>query len=287
MSVMPVDHGPALASHEAATPARGAVSRSVSGPACAHPTAAVAREFRALSEFSGSTALVVAAVAAAASTVLAIQLDAPDPVALVAGYATLAATAGICAARITARYSAPATQAVGPAAEPRSSAESHEREPVPGSGPKTPLLFAANEANGQATDNTEPVFPIALSTGAPNAARATHDDGERVSGGQRRERKAASRPSGVDDAAWKRVDRLRVADAARLWCGLTPGHHASADVMTRASAILDAIERGELPKSENAGILAQYRNGWHTEIDRNALKAWAASNGHVPRFLQE
>lgn len=280
---MPVDHCPALAPHEAATPARAAVIGAVAGPAGARQTAAVVRAFGPISGFFGSTAVAGGAVLAAAATVLAIQLDASDPVALVAGYVTLAATAGICAARLAVRYSAPATQAVGRAAAPESRAEHQEREPIPEAFPRTSPPLAANEGDDQATDNIVPASPF---LGAPEAGIATRDAAARDSRGGRAERKTR-RPSDVDDAAWKRVDRLRVADAARLWCGLTPGHHATAEVTTWASAMLDAIERGELAKSESAGILAQYKNGWHTEIHRAALKAWATSNGHAPRFLQD
>lgn len=286
MSVMPVDHCPALAPHEAATPARVAVIGSVTGPAGARQTGAVARAFRPIAGFFGSTAVAGGAVLAAAATVLAIQLDAPEPIALVAGYVTLAATAGICAARLAARYSAPAAHAAGRTAAPESRTEHRAPEPIPESFPRPSLPLAVNDGDDQATVSAAPASPIPSSMGAPDAGIGARDDAARDSRGDRTERETRRR-SDVDDAAWKRIDRLRVADAARLWCGLTPGHHATAEVMTWASAILDAIERGELAKSESSGILAQYKNGWHTEIHRTALQAWAASNGHAPRFLQD
>ena len=90
-----------------------------------------------------------------------------------------------------------------------------------------------------------------------------------------------------DYAAWQRVGKLRVADASRLWCGIEPGHHATPEVMAWACAILDAIERDELPKSESTAALAQYKIGWHTEVRRDALQAWAKSKGHAPRFLSD
>jgi hypothetical protein len=102
---------------------------------------------------------------------------------------------------------------------------------------------------------------------------------------RRSEPKKTRRHADPDYAAWKRAGKLRVADAARLWCGMTPGCHATAEVMAWASTILDAVDRGELPKSESAGILAQYKNGWHTEIQWDALTGWARSKGHSPRFL--
>jgi hypothetical protein len=87
--------------------------------------------------------------------------------------------------------------------------------------------------------------------------------------------------------AWKLVGKLRVADASRLWCGIEPGHHTTPEVMAWASAILDAIERGELAKCESTGPLAQYKIGWHTEIQRDALQTWAKLKGHSPRFLRD
>jgi hypothetical protein len=92
-------------------------------------------------------------------------------------------------------------------------------------------------------------------------------------------------PAEPDYAAWARADKFRVADAARLWCGLMPGDHITDEVTTWASAMLAAVERGDLPKCKTTGVLAQYKNGWHTELRRDDLKAWAASNGQAPRFL--
>jgi hypothetical protein len=90
-----------------------------------------------------------------------------------------------------------------------------------------------------------------------------------------------------DYAAWKRVEALRVADASRLWCGIEPGHPANPEVMAWAAALLEAIERGELENRGSTGVLAQYKIGWHTEVQRHALKAWAESKGHSPRFLRD
>ena len=94
-------------------------------------------------------------------------------------------------------------------------------------------------------------------------------------------------PVGPDYAAWARVENLRVADAARLWCGLAPGDHVTDEVSKWASAMLEAVRRGELAKCESTGVLAQYKIGWHTEVPREALKAWALAQGETPRFLAD
>jgi hypothetical protein len=94
-------------------------------------------------------------------------------------------------------------------------------------------------------------------------------------------------PVGPDYAAWARVENLRVADAARLWCGLAPGDHVTDEVTKWASAMLEAVKRGELAKCETTGVLAQYKIGWHTEVPREALKAWALAQGQTPRFLAD
>jgi hypothetical protein len=99
--------------------------------------------------------------------------------------------------------------------------------------------------------------------------------------------KSAGKSSEPDYAARARVDRLRVADASRLWCGIEPGHAATPEVMAWADAILEAIEHGEMPRSDSTGPLMHYRIGWHTEIPRDALKVWARSKGHAPRFLRD
>jgi hypothetical protein len=92
-------------------------------------------------------------------------------------------------------------------------------------------------------------------------------------------------------SAWSLVATLRVSDASRLWCGIEPGCPASQESIAWAQAILDAIKRGELPICERAGIdririnQEQANPGWHTQIAREALKAWAQSHGHTPTFL--
>jgi hypothetical protein len=92
--------------------------------------------------------------------------------------------------------------------------------------------------------------------------------------------------------AWSLVTKLRVSDASRLWCEIEPGCPASQECIAWAQAILDAIRRGELPVCERAGInrpraeQERANPGWHTEIEREALKVWAQSHGHAPTFLR-
>lgn len=94
-------------------------------------------------------------------------------------------------------------------------------------------------------------------------------------------------------AAWKLVSKLSVSDAAHLWCGLEPGSRATEECIAWASAMLDAIRRGELAICERPRLtqpaIDQERNSptWQTEIARDALKTWAASHGHLPRFLDK
>jgi hypothetical protein len=170
---------------------------------------AAVRRLYAILGRSGVTTLLAGVVLAFLCTGWALWNAVPYPIALLAGYMTVIASACVCAAVVIVRHSAPT------AAE----------EPV-------------------VAKSKEPNYP-----------------------------------------AWKLVDKLRVADAARLWCGFEPGHQATPEVTAWACAILDAVERGELPKAESVGVLAQYKIGWHTEVRRDTLKAWAKSKGHAPRFL--
>jgi hypothetical protein len=56
--------------------------------------------------------------------------------------------------------------------------------------------------------------------------------------------------------------------------------------------MFNAIKGGELAVSAKAGASSETidwerRNpNWATEIERSALKQWAATYGHSPRFLQ-
>jgi len=101
-----------------------------------------------------------------------------------------------------------------------------------------------------------------------------------------------SATSAPNYAAWCLVDTLRVSDAARLWCGIEPGCAASQESMAWAQAMLDAIKRGELSIRERTGINRpkieheRANPGWHTEIARSDLKAWAQTYGHAPQFLR-
>ena len=92
-------------------------------------------------------------------------------------------------------------------------------------------------------------------------------------------------------AAWNLVTTFRVSDASRLWCDIEPGCAASQESLAWSQAMLAAIKSGELPICKRAGasketIDRERENpNWATEIERAALKSWADSHGHLPRFL--
>ncbi len=92
-------------------------------------------------------------------------------------------------------------------------------------------------------------------------------------------------------AAWRIVSKLSVSDASRLWCDIEPGCPASQESIAWAQAMLDAIRRGELPVipkpavKQLPGTPERIGPNWHSEISRDALKAWARQHGHSPRFL--
>jgi hypothetical protein len=92
-------------------------------------------------------------------------------------------------------------------------------------------------------------------------------------------------------AAWNLVRTFRVSDASRLWCDIEPGCAASQESLAWSQAMLAAIKSGELPTCKTAGastdIIDRERANpnWATEIERAALKSWADSHGHLPRFL--
>jgi hypothetical protein len=93
-------------------------------------------------------------------------------------------------------------------------------------------------------------------------------------------------------AAWKVMKRLRISDASRLWCDIEPGSAASQESLAWAQAMFSAIKNGELAVSESVGTTQEAADreranpNWATEVDRAALKRWAAAYGHSPRFLQ-
>lgn len=225
------------------------------------------------------TTLVVGTVAAVACTVWAVRLEVPYQVALLAGYITLAATACLCAALVAVRYSAPATGVVARNAEAEAAAEQSEPE-------ATAAKFEAETAAAKSETEvtTEKIESGSILEGGRLEETRT-EEARAESSVPRSKPKSSNRKRVPDYAAWKHAGELRVADAARLWCGIEPGCHATAEVMEWASTMLDAIDRGELPKSGNTAILAQYKNGWHTAIQTDALRAWAKAKGYSPRFL--
>jgi hypothetical protein len=93
-------------------------------------------------------------------------------------------------------------------------------------------------------------------------------------------------------AAWKLVSELRVSDACRLWCDIEPGSAYSQEAIAWASAMLDAIKKGELPilqRTDGGKDLEERERthpSWRTRISREALKSWALSHGFCPAFLE-
>jgi hypothetical protein len=166
---------------------------------------------------------------------------------------------------------APAIEIVEPAVEP-----SPADDPAP-----VDEVVAADE---EADEEPEPPAEIAARPTRRRARlRARHSEPDGFDAGE----DPGPVHIGPDYAAWARFDRLRVADAARLWCGLSPGDHVTDEVTKWASAMLEAVTRGELAKCESTGVIAQYKIGWHTEVPREALKTWALAQGQTPRFLDD
>jgi hypothetical protein len=92
-------------------------------------------------------------------------------------------------------------------------------------------------------------------------------------------------------AAWNHVKTFRVSDASRLWCDIEPGCAASQESLAWSQAMLAAIKSGQLPvckqtaQSKEAMDRERANPNWATEIERAALKTWADTHGHLPRFL--
>ena len=101
--------------------------------------------------------------------------------------------------------------------------------------------------------------------------------------------KASARVSG----AWKHVSKLRVSDAARLWCDVEPGAMLTQEVIAWGCVLVDAIENGELPcirseaQHKGSASYSYDKPHWSTEVTRDALKAWARTRGFSPSFLQD
>jgi len=92
--------------------------------------------------------------------------------------------------------------------------------------------------------------------------------------------------------AWKLTQTFSVSDACRLMCDIEPGSMVTQDCIAWAKALLEAIERRELPVVETAkasGLLAdrKAKPNWHSEITREALKSWTQLRGISPQFLQD
>jgi hypothetical protein len=92
--------------------------------------------------------------------------------------------------------------------------------------------------------------------------------------------------------AWKLTQTFSVSDACRLMCDIEPGSMVTQDCIAWAKALLEAIERRELPVVETAkasGLLVdrKAKPNWHSEITREALKSWTQLRGISPQFLQD
>ncbi len=104
---------------------------------------------------------------------------------------------------------------------------------------------------------------------------------------------ATATPQIPNYAPWKIVSKLNIANASRLWCGIEPGHPYSQESMAWSTAMLDAVRTGALPIAERPNVAKEVLERekanptWHTEVTREALKAWATSNGHSPEFLRD
>ena len=97
--------------------------------------------------------------------------------------------------------------------------------------------------------------------------------------------------AGPNIRAWRLVSELRVSDACRLWCDIEPGAPYSQEAIAWATAMLDAIKKGELPILARSGAdrdddRERNQPSWRTRISRDALKSWAAAHGYCPAFLE-
>ncbi|MCC6889231.1 MAG: hypothetical protein IT536_11915 [Hyphomicrobiales bacterium] len=208
---MPINQSPVDALNPSAT-ARPAPSGSSDRGAPLRRLADGTAALQAAIGIPGLAALAGGSAFAAIGTAWAISVDVPAPLALMIGFCTLAASAGLSAA----------------------------------------VMVIAN-----AVTHTPPV---------PSGRRLPNY------------------------AAWKLLSTLSVSDAAHLWCDLEPGSRATEECIAWASAMLDAVKRGELATCERPDRAdGRERNSptWQTVIARDALKAWALSHGHLPRFLDD
>jgi hypothetical protein len=99
-------------------------------------------------------------------------------------------------------------------------------------------------------------------------------------------------PKPTISGAWKLTRTFSVSDACRLMCDIEPGAMVTQDCIAWSRALLEAIERRELPIVETAkasGLLAdrKAKPNWHSVITREALKSWTQLRGISPQFLQD
>jgi hypothetical protein len=79
--------------------------------------------------------------------------------------------------------------------------------------------------------------------------------------------------------AWKHVDILTLAQAARLWCDIDPDLSDTLDTSAWTKALFFAGRKGELK--------VNYREGTPMTATRDALKEFAKKNNYDPRFLRD
>jgi hypothetical protein len=99
-------------------------------------------------------------------------------------------------------------------------------------------------------------------------------------------------PKPTISTAWKLTQSFSVSDACRLMCDIEPGAMVTQDCIAWARALLEAIERRELPVEEGAktsGVPSdrKAKPNWHSVITREALKSWTQTRGIIPQFLQD
>jgi hypothetical protein len=99
-------------------------------------------------------------------------------------------------------------------------------------------------------------------------------------------------PKPTISTAWKLTQSFSVSDACRLMCDIEPGAMVTQDCIAWARALLEAIERRELPVVEGAktsGVHAdrKAKPNWHSVVTREALKSWTQTRGLSPQFLQD
>jgi len=100
-----------------------------------------------------------------------------------------------------------------------------------------------------------------------------------------------------DYAAFRRVDRMNLRDAAFLWCDLPPsGSMMPPNVTAWYEALASAVRNGELVfeptysgygREETERDVQKRNPKIGTMVKRTALQAFAKKHGHDPKFLRD